>query len=49
MRRECYFEVESIKRKAAEELEDFRTRELSKAKADFQREAFENLKKHYSL
>ena len=41
VKEECYNTVQAIKKKAAEDLEYFRTTELAKAKADFKREVEE--------
>eukprot|EP00913_Durusdinium_trenchii_P024553 g23050.t1 len=38
VKKECYFTVQDIKKKAAQDLEDFKTTELAKAKSDFKRE-----------
>lgn len=41
VKEECYYTVQAIKKKAAEDLEDFKNTELAKAKADFKREVAE--------
>ncbi|CAJ1340253.1 unnamed protein product, partial [Effrenium voratum] len=38
VKKECFYTVQAIKKKAAQDLEDFRTGELAKAHADFKRQ-----------